>query len=132
MSNTVLEEGQALLPDIPDLSEHLRPLRINNTILYTPPIALSAFGPTNSQAGYDSKEGTNASKFLSSLHTHLMDIFAQRIREALKSNRPYSIIKDFNNKLYYSIFHSLFLAQTTNENENLYILVSPLEKGVSL
>ena len=50
-SNAALEQGQALLPDIPYLSEHLPPLRMNDTILATPPMASPAFGPLYSQAG---------------------------------------------------------------------------------
>ena len=130
-SNTPLERGQASLPDIPYLSEHLPPLRMNDNILATPPMASPAFGPLYSQAGYDPDEATNANKFLSSLHSRLMGIFAQRIREALKSNALFTRVKDSPNKLHYYVFDSLLLAQNTNGYENLYIPVGPLEMGVS-
>jgi len=44
-SNTALDEGQALIPDIPYLSETLPPFRINYTILVTPPPGLSSLLP---------------------------------------------------------------------------------------
>jgi len=62
---TALEEGQASLPDIPYLSENLPPFCMNDTILTTPPMALPAFSPLHSQAGYDSHEAPNANQFLS-------------------------------------------------------------------
>jgi len=80
-SNTALEEGQALLPDIPYLSESLLPFRMNDTILATPPMASPAFSPVYSQAGYDSDEATKANQFLSTVHCRLMGIPVQRVRE---------------------------------------------------
>ena len=53
------------------------PFRMNDTILATPPMALPAFSPLYSHAGYDSDEATNANQFLSTLHSHLMGILAQ-------------------------------------------------------
>ena len=105
---------------------------MNDTILATPPMASPAFGHLYSQAGYDPDEATNANKFLSSLHSRPMAIFAQRIREALKTNALFTRVKDSPNKLHYSIFDGLLLAQNTNGYENLYIPVGPLEMGVSL
>ena len=105
---------------------------MNDTILATPPMASPAFSPLNSQAGYDPDEATNANKFLSSLRSRLMGIFAQRIIEALKSDALFTRVKDSPNKLHYSIFDGLLLAQNTNSYENLYILMGPLEIGVSL
>jgi len=85
-SNTPLEAGQASLPDIPYISESLPPFRMNDTILAPVPMASPAFSPLCSQAGNDSDEATNANQFLSTLHSHLMGILAQRVREALKTN----------------------------------------------
>jgi len=131
-SNTALEEGQASLPDIPYLSENLPPFRMNDTILATPPMASPAFSPLYSQAGYDSDEATNANQFLSTLHSHLMGILAQRVREALKTDALYTKVKETDNELHYSIRDGLLLAQNANGYENLYIPVGPLENGVSL
>jgi len=131
-SNTALEEGQASLPDIPYLSENLPPFRMNDTILATPPMALPAFSPLNSQAGYYSDEATNANQFISSLHSRVMAILAQRVREALKTDALYTRVKETDNKLHYSIRDGFLLAQNTNGYENLYIPVGALEKGVSL
>jgi len=75
--NTALEEGQALLPDIPYLSASLPPFRMNNTILATPLMASPAFTPLYSQAGYYSDEAANANQFLSTLHSRLTGILAQ-------------------------------------------------------
>jgi len=130
--NTALEEGQAWLPNIPDLSKSLPPFGMNDTILATPPMASPAFSALYSQAGYDSDEATNANQFLSALHSRLMGILAQRVREALENNGLYTRVKKTNNKLHYSIRDGLLLAQNTNGYENLYIPVRPLEKGVSL
>ena len=105
---------------------------MNYTILAIPPMALPAFDPLYSQAGYDPDEATNANKFLNSLHFRLMGTFAQRIREALKTAALFTRVKDSPNKLHYSILDGLLLAQNTNRYENLYILVGLLEKGVSL
>ena len=131
-SNTALELGQTLLPDIPYLSEHLPRLRMNDTILATPSITLPAFGPLYSQAGYHPDEATNANKFLNSLHSCLVGIFAQRVREVLKTDVLFTTVKDTLIKLHYSILDGLLLAQNTNGYKNLYIPVGPLEKGVSL
>ena len=105
---------------------------MNETILATPPMASPPFGPLYSQAGYDTDEATNANKFLSALDSRLMGIFAQRIKEALKTNALFTGVKDSPNKLHYSVLDGLLLAQNTNGYENLYIPVGPLEKGVSL
>jgi len=76
-SNTALEECQALLNDIPYLSQSLPPFHMNDTILAPPPMASPAFSPLYSQAGYDSDEAPNANQFLSTLHSRLMGILAQ-------------------------------------------------------
>jgi len=131
-SNTAIEAGQASLPDIPSFSESLPPFHMNDTILATPPMASLAFSPLYSQAGYDSDEASNADQFLSNLHSRLMGILAQRVREALKTDALYTRVKETNNKLRYSIRHGLLLAQHPNGYESLYIRVGPLEKGVSL
>jgi len=131
-SNTALEAGQASLPDLPYLSESLPPFRMNDAIPATPPITLLALSPLYSQAGYDSDEATNANQFLSILHSCLMGILAQRVREALKTDALYTRVKETDNQLHYSIRDSLLLPQNTNGYENLYIPVGPLEKGVFL
>jgi len=131
-SNTALEADQASLPDIPYLSESLPPSCINNASVATPPIASPAFSPLYSQAAYDSYEATNANQFLSTLHSRLMGILAQRVREALKTDALYTRVKETDNKLHYSIRNGLLLAQNTNWYENLYIPVGPLDKRVSL
>ena len=113
-SNTALEAGQASLPDILYLSESLPPFRMKDTILATPSMASPAFSPLYSQAGYDSDEATNANQFLSTLHSRLMGILAQRVREALKTDALYTRFKETNNKLRYSIRDGLLLAQNTN------------------
>ena len=96
------------------LSEILRPFRMNDTILATPPMASPAFSPLYSQAGYDSDEATNANQFLSTLHSRLMGILAQRVRKALKTDALHTRVKETDNKLHYSIRDSLLLAQNTN------------------
>jgi len=131
-SNTALEEGQALLPDIPNLLESLLPFRMNDTMLGTPPMASPAFSPLYSHGGYDSDKSTNANEFLSTLQSGLMGILARRVREALRTDALYTRVMESNNKLHYSIRDGLLLARNTNWYENLYILVGPLEKGVSL
>jgi len=131
-SNTALEEGQASLPDLPYLSETLPPFRMNDTILATPPMASPAFSPLYSQAGYDSDEVCNTNQFLSTLHSCLMGILTQRVREALKTDALYTRVKETDNKLRYSIRDGLLLVQNTNGYENLPIPVGPPEKGVSL
>jgi len=125
-SNTALEAGQASLPDISYLAESLPPFRMNDTILATPPRASRALSPLYSEAGYDSKETTNANQFLSSLYSPLMDILGQRVREALKADALYTRVQETDNKLHYSIRDGLLLAQNTNGYENLYIPVGPL------
>jgi len=61
-----------------------------------------------------------------------MSILAQRVSETLKTDAHYTRVKETNNKLHYAIRDGLLLAQNTNGYENLYILVGPLVKGVSL
>jgi len=105
---------------------------MNDTILATPPIASPAFSPVYSQAGYDSDEAANSNQGLSTLHSRLMGILGQRVREALKTYALYTRIKETDNKLHYAIHDGLLHAQKANEYQNLYILVGPLEKGISL
>jgi len=105
---------------------------MNHNILATPPMASPAFSPLYSQAGYDSDEATNANQFLSTLHSRLMGILTQRVREALENDALYIRVKQTEKKLPYSIRDGLLLAQNTNGYEDLYIPVGPLEKGVSL
>jgi len=95
-------------------------------------MASPAFTPLYIQAGYDSDEATNANQFLSTLHSRLMGILAQRLREALKANALYIRVKETNHKLHYSIRDGLLLAQNPHRYENLYIPGGPLEKGVFL
>jgi len=98
ISNRALEEGQASVPDIPYLSESLTPFRMNDTILATPPMASPAISPVYSQAGYDSDEATNANQFLSTLHSRLMGILAQRGKEALRTDALYTRVQVTDNK----------------------------------
>jgi len=130
--NTALEESQASLPDIPYLSQSLPPFRMNDTILATLPMASPAFSPLYRQAGYDSGDATNANQFLSTLHSRLICILAQQVREVLKTDPLYTRVQETDNQLHYSIRDGLLLAQNTNGYENLYIPVGPPEKGVSL
>jgi len=95
-------------------------------------MASPAFTPFYSQAGYDSDEATHANQFLSTLHSRLMGILAQQVREPLKSDTLYTRVRETDNKLHYSIRDGLLLALNTNGYENLYIPVGPPEKGVSL
>ena len=44
----------------------------------------------------------------------------------------YARVKQTGHKIHYSINSGLLIAQNTNGYQNLYILVGPLEKGVSL
>jgi len=74
--NTALEEGQASLPDIPYTSENLPPCCMNYMMLARRPIALPAFSPLYSLAGYDSNDATNANQSLGTLHCRLMGILA--------------------------------------------------------
>jgi len=131
-SNTALEERQACLPDIPSLAETLPPFCMNDTILATPLMAFLAFSSLYSQAGYDSDEATHVNQFLSTLHSRLIRILAQRVREALKTDPLNTRAKETNNKCHYSIRDDHLVAQNTNGYENLYIPVGPLEKGGSL
>jgi len=118
-SSTALEEGQTSLPDIPFLSEPLPRFHMNDTILATPPMASAAFTTLYSQAGYDSDEATNTNEFLSTLHSRLMGILTQRVREALKTDALYTRVQETDNKLHYSNRDGLLLAQNTNGYENL-------------
>jgi len=93
ISNTALEKGQPSLPNIPYLSENLPPFRMNDTILATPPMASPAFSLFYIQVGYDSDEATNANQFLSTLHSRLMGILAQQVREAHKTDTLYTRVK---------------------------------------
>jgi len=95
-------------------------------------MASPAFSPLYSQAGYDSNEATNANQFLTILHSPLVGILAQRVREALKGDALLTRVKETGNKLHYSIRDGLLLAQNTNGYKNLHIPVGPLEQGVSL
>jgi len=131
-SNTALEAGQASLPDIPYLSESLPPFRMSDTILATPPMASPAFSPLYSQTGYDSDKATNPNQFLSTLHSRLIGILAQQVRDALKTDALYTRVKETDNKLHYYIRDGLRLAPNSNVYEKLNIPVGPLEKGVSL
>ena len=130
--NTALEKGQASLPDIPYLSESLPSFRINDTILATPPMASPAFSPLHRQASYDSDKATNANQFLSTLHSRLIGILAQQVREAFKTDALYTRVKQTDNKLHYSIHDGLLHAPNTNGYEKLYIPLGPLENWVSL
>jgi len=130
--NKALQEGQALLPDIPYLSESLPPIGMHDTILATPLMASLAFTPLYCQAGYDSDEATNSNQFLRTLHSRLMEPLAQQVRVALKTDALYTRVKQTATKLHYSIHDGLLLAQNTNRYPNLYIPVGPLEKGLSL
>jgi len=96
-SNRALEDGEATLPNIAYLSETLPAFRMNDTILATPPMASPAFGPLYSQAGYNSTEATNANQFLSTLHSCLIGILAQPVREALKTDALYTRVKETDN-----------------------------------
>ena len=61
-----------------------------------------------------------------------MGHFRPRVLKALELDPLYARIKQASNKLHYSIESGLLMAQNTNRYHNLYILVGPLEKGVSL
>jgi len=87
---------------------------MNYTILAMPPMALPAFRPLYSQAGYDSDDATNANQILSTLHSRLMGILAQRVREASENDTLYTRVKLPDNELQYSIGDGLLLAQNTN------------------
>jgi len=132
ISNTALEQDQASLPDIPYLSDNLPPFRMNHAILATPHVDSPAFSHLYSQAGYDSDEATNANQSVSTLHSRIIGILAQRVREALQTNTLHTSVKETDNKLPNSIRDGLLVAQNTNGYENLYISVGPVEKGVSL
>ena len=93
---------------------------MNDTILATPPMASSAFSAVYSQAGYDSDEATNANKFLSTLHSQVIGILAQRVREALENDALYTRVTQTDNKLHYSIRDGLLHAPNTNGYENLF------------
>jgi len=95
-------------------------------------MASPAFSLLYSQSGYDSYELTNANQFLSTLHSCLMGILAQRVREALETDTLYTRVNQTANKLHYSIHNGLLLALKTNGYESLYILVGSLEKWVSI
>ena len=95
-------------------------------------MASPAFSLLYSQASYDSDEATNANQLLSTLHSRLVGILAQRVREGLKTNALYTRVKETDNKLHYSIHDALLHAPNTNGYENLYIPVEPLENWVSL
>jgi len=63
-------------------------------------------------------EATNATKFLSTLHSRHMGILAQRVREALETDALYPRVKETDNKLHYSICDGLLLAQNANGYES--------------
>ena len=105
---------------------------MHDPILATPLMASPAFTPLYSQGGYDSDEATNANQYLRTLHSCLMGLLAQQVREALKTDALYTRVKQTANKLHYSIHDGLLLAQNTNAYQNLYIPVGPLEKRLFL
>ena len=61
-----------------------------------------------------------------------MGDFRPRVLKALELDSLYARVKQTGNKLHYSIDVGLLKAQNSNGYQNLYILVGPLEKGVSL
>jgi len=60
-----------------------------------------------------------------------MGILAQRVGEALKTHALYTMVKETDNKLNYSIRDGLLLAQNSNGYQKLHRQGGPPEKGVS-
>ena len=126
------EKFPTALPDIPFLSEYAPPIRMQESILNTPPMTSPAFEPLYSEPYLSSGEAERAQTFIGSLHSTLMGDFRPRVLKALELDPLYATVKQTGNKLHYSIDGSLLMAQNTNGYQNLYIPVGPLERGVSL
>jgi len=119
-------------PDLPYLSERAPPLRMEDNLLDSPPMASPAFGPLYNDPDDNQTESSQAQLILDTLNARLHGIFRDRIRQALELDPLYAKVKETGNKLHYSISDGLLLAQNTNGYQNLYIPMGPLDEGVSL
>ena len=126
------ENSPTALPDIAYLSEYAPPIRMQESIIDTPPMPSLAFEPLYSEPYLSPGEAQRAQSFIGTLHSRLMGDFRPRVLKALELDPLYARVKQTGNKLHYSIDGGLLMAQNTNEYQNLYIPVGPLEKGVSL
>ena len=119
-------------PDLPYLSERAPPLSMEDTLLDSPPMASTAFGPLYNDPDDNQAESSQAQLILDTLNARLHGIFRDRIRQALELDPHYAKVKETGNTLHYSISDGLLLAQNTNGYQNLYIPMGPLDEGVSL
>jgi len=119
-------------PDLPYLSEQAPPLRMEGSLLDTPPMTLPAFGPLYNDPDDYQTESTQAQLILNTLNARLHGIFRDRITQALEPDPLYAKVKETGNKLHYSISDGLLLTQKTNGYQNLYIPIEPLDEGVFL
>ena len=128
------EKSPTTLPDIPLLAEYAPPIRIQESIIDTPPMASPAFEPLFSEPYLNPGEAKLALAFIGTLYSTLalMGDFSPRVLKALELDPLYARVKQTGNKLHYSIDGGLLIAQNTNGYQNLYIPVGPLEKGVFL
>jgi len=108
------------------------PLRMEDTLLDSPPMASPAFGPLYNDPDDNQTESSQAQLILDTLNARLHGIFRDRIRQALELDPLYAKVKETGNKLHYSISDGLLLAQNTNGYQNLYIPMGPLDEGKSL
>jgi len=119
-------------PDLRYLSERAPPLRMEDSLLDSPPMAAPAFGPLYNDPDDNQTESSQAQFILDTLNARLHGIFRDRIRQALELDPLYAKVKETGNKLNYSISDGLLLAQKTNSYQNLYIPMGPLDEGGSL
>ena len=117
---------------MPLFSEYALAIRMQESIIDTPPMASPAFEPLHSEPYLSPGEAEQAQTFIGSLHSTLMGDIWPQVLKALELDPLYARVKQTGNKLHYSIDGGLLMAQNTNGYQNLYIPVGPLEKRVSL
>ena len=105
---------------------------MQESIISTPPMASPAFEPLYSELYLSPGETEWAQSFIGTLYSTLMGDFRPRVLKALELDLLYARVMQTGNKLHYSIDGGLLMAQKNNGYQNLYILVGPLEKGLSL
>ena len=105
---------------------------MEESLLNTRPMVSPAFGPCYNDHEDNLAESSQAQLILNSLNPHLHGIFCNGIRQALELDPLYAKVHKTGNKLPYLISDGLLLAQNTNDYQNLYISMEPLNEGVSL
>ena len=108
------KKSPTALADIPFLSEYAPPIRMQESIIDTPPMASPAFEPLSSKLYLSPGEAEQAQSFIGTLHSTLMGDFRPRVLKGLELDPHYARVKQTGNKLHYSIDGGLLMAQNTN------------------